>query len=47
MTFPVLLASVGLAGAYGFYTAGAVFSVIFVLAMVHETRGIELEQMQG
>ena len=47
MTFPVLLASVGLAGAYGFYTAGAVFSVIFVKAMVHETRGIELEHMRG
>lgn len=47
MTFPIMLASVGLAGAYGFYTACAVFSVIFVIAMVYETRGIELEDMRG
>jgi SP family sugar:H+ symporter-like MFS transporter len=47
MSFPVLLASVGLSGAYGFYTACAALSVIFVLTMVRETRGIELENMQG
>jgi len=47
ITFPILLATVGLAGAYGLYTAGAVLSIIFVVRMVHETRGIELEDMQG
>ncbi len=47
MTFPILLASIGLAGAYGFYTVCAVISVVFVIKMVHETRGIELEDMQG
>jgi SP family sugar:H+ symporter-like MFS transporter len=47
MTFPILLASVGLAGAYGFYTLCAVISIFFVVRMVHETRGIELEDMQG
>ena len=47
MTFPIMLASIGLAGAYGFYTTCAVLSIIFVLKMVHETRGVELEDMQG
>ncbi len=47
MTFPVLLASIGLAGAYGIYTACAFISIFFVLKMVHETKGIELEDMQG
>jgi SP family sugar:H+ symporter-like MFS transporter len=47
MTFPILLASVGLGGAYGLYTVCAIISVYFVARMVHETRGIELEDMQG
>ena len=47
MSFPVLLASIGLAGAYGLYTIAAVLSVFFVLRYVHETKGKELEQMQG
>jgi SP family sugar:H+ symporter-like MFS transporter len=47
ITFPILLATIGLAGAYGLYTAGAILSIIFVVKMVHETRGIELEDMQG
>lgn len=47
MTFPVLLASIGLAGAYGFYTLCAAISVVFVLKCVHETKGVELEDMQG
>jgi len=47
MTFPIMLASIGLAGAYGFYTLCAVLSIIFVVKMVHETRGIELEDMRG
>ena len=47
ITFPVLLTTVGLAGAYGLYTVAAAVSVAFVLKMVHETRGIELEDMRG
>jgi sugar porter (SP) family MFS transporter len=47
VTFPMLLASIGLAGAYGLYTVAAVVSVYFVLRYVHETRGKELEQMEG
>ena len=47
ITFPIMLASIGLAGAYAFYTLGAVLSIVFVIKMVHETRGIELEDMQG
>jgi SP family sugar:H+ symporter-like MFS transporter len=47
-TFPMLLASaLGLAGAYGIYTAFAVISILFVFKYVHETKGKELEQMQG
>jgi len=47
VTFPVLLASIGLAGAYGIYTVAAAISVFFVLRKVHETRGRELKQMEG
>ena len=47
MTFPILLASVGLGSAYGLYAVCAALSILFVVKMVHETRGIELEDMQG
>ncbi|TQV66528.1 sugar porter family MFS transporter [Exilibacterium tricleocarpae] len=47
MSFPILLTSIGLAGAYGLYTLGAIVSVFFVLRVVHETKGLELEQMAG
>ena len=47
MTFPILLASIGLAGAYGIYAFFAVLSVGFVLRFVRETRGVELEDMAG
>ena len=46
MSFPILLTSIGLAGAYGMYTFFAVISIIFVIKYVHETKGIELEDMQ-
>src|SRR5690606_32451384 len=45
MTFPILLAGIGLAGAYSLYGAFAALSVWFVLKAVHETKGKELEQM--
>jgi len=47
MTFPMLLASTGLGGAYGLYTVCAVLSIVFVLKWVHETKGKELEEMKG
>ncbi|WJG11323.1 sugar porter family MFS transporter [Aliiglaciecola sp. LCG003] len=47
MTFPIMLASIGLAGAYGFYALCALISVFFVIKFVHETKGTELEDMQG
>ena len=47
MTFPILLGSIGLMGAYGFYAVCAVISFFFVRAMVQETRGKELEEMPG
>ncbi|AWB66151.1 MFS transporter [Saccharobesus litoralis] len=45
--FPIMLASIGLAGAYSFYALCALISVFFVIKLVHETKGIELEKMQG
>jgi len=47
MTFPLLLNDISLGGAYGIYTVFAVLSLIFVVKMVHETNGVELEDMQG
>lgn len=47
MTFPMLLASVGLGGAYGLYAVCSVLSVFFIVKFVKETKGIELEDMQG
>lgn len=47
MTFTMLLGSIGLAGAYGFYTLCAILSVFFVIYYVHETKGLELEEMKG
>jgi len=47
MTFPILLAGIGLGGAYGIYAAFAVISIVFIAKFVHETKGIELENMKG
>ncbi len=47
MTFPIMLGSIGLAGSYGFYAICAAISAVFVFKMVQETKGKELEQMQG
>ena len=47
LTFPILLVSIGLAGAYGLYTLCAAISVVFVLKFVRETKGKELEEMEG
>jgi len=47
ISFPILLAGIGLAAAYGIYLAFAVISIVVVLKFVHETKGRELEQMEG
>jgi SP family sugar:H+ symporter-like MFS transporter len=47
MSFPVMLASIGLGGAYGIYALFAALSIVFVMKYVHETKGIELEAMEG
>jgi SP family sugar:H+ symporter-like MFS transporter len=45
MTFPILLGSFGLGGAYGLYTVFAAVSIVFVLKLVRETKGKPLEEM--
>lgn len=45
MTFPLLLAGVGLGGAYGLYASAAAVSLGFVAVFVRETRGRRLEEM--
>nr|WP_245228675.1 sugar porter family MFS transporter [Pontixanthobacter sp. CEM42] len=47
MSFPWLLANIGLPITYGFYAVAAVTSVWFVAKMVRETAGRELEAMEG
>ncbi|MBT8449609.1 MAG: sugar porter family MFS transporter [Gammaproteobacteria bacterium] len=47
MTFPIMLVNLGLASAYGFYTLCSIISVFFVFKFVYETKGKELEEMQG
>ncbi|WP_329890236.1 sugar porter family MFS transporter [Stenotrophomonas muris] len=47
VTFPMLLAAAGLAATYGIYLVAAIISVIFVVRHVHETKGKELEEMEG
>jgi len=47
VSFPALAASVGLVVTYGFYAASALVSFLFVRVLVHETRGLELEEMTG
>ena len=45
MTFPILLGSIGLAGAYGLYAISALVSIFFVIKYIKETRGLRLEEM--
>ena len=47
MMFPIMLGSIGLAATYSFYALCAGLSIIFVLKFVSETKGKELEQMDG
>jgi len=47
ISFPIILAGIGLAGAYGLYAISAFISIFFVTKMVYETKGTELEDMKG
>ena len=46
-TFPWMAAHLGLATTYAFYTASAVISFFLVKAFIKETKGKELEEMEG
>lgn len=45
MTFPLLLASIGLGLSYGIYTACGIIAFFFVKRFISETKGKTLEQM--
>jgi SP family sugar:H+ symporter-like MFS transporter len=47
VSFPSMASSLGLVVTYAFYAISALVSFFFVRAMVHETRGRELEDMEG
>jgi len=47
MTFPVFLTTIGLAAAYSIYAFFALVSIFFVWWFVRETKGKELEEMEG
>jgi len=46
-SFPVMAKSLGLTVSYTFYAVSALVSFFLVQKLVHETRGVELEQMSG
>jgi len=46
-SFPVMAAGLGLALSYSFYAVCAVISFFLVQKFIHETKGKELEQMEG
>jgi MFS transporter, SP family, sugar:H+ symporter len=46
-SFPVMAKNLGLTISYTFYAVAAVISYFLVQKLVHETRGVELEQMSG
>jgi SP family sugar:H+ symporter-like MFS transporter len=46
-TFPPMAAKLGLWGSYTFYAVCAVISFFLVAKFVRETKGKELEEMQG
>lgn len=47
ITFPMLLAGIGLGGAYGIYMTFAAFSALYAWKFVRETKGRTLEQMSA
>jgi len=47
ITFPIMLTGIGLGGAYSIYALFALLSFFFIWAFTKETKGKELEAMQG
>lgn len=47
VTFPPLLAGIGLLGSYALYTAFTIASLFFIWRWVKETRGVKLEAMHA
>jgi hypothetical protein len=47
LSFPWMLANLGLAVSFGIYSAFAFLSILFVAKAVSETKGMELEDMVG
>jgi SP family sugar:H+ symporter-like MFS transporter len=45
--FPIMLSAIGLAASYSFYGVCAVISFFLVLRFIEETKGKELEAMEG
>ena len=46
-SFPAMADGLGLAGTYALYTAAAVISIFLVRSFIKETKGKELEEMEG
>jgi SP family sugar:H+ symporter-like MFS transporter len=46
-SFPLMADGLGLAGTYAFYTVSAVISFFLVKSFIKETKGKELEEMEG
>ncbi|QIK78193.1 sugar porter family MFS transporter [Sphingomonas piscis] len=46
-SFPIMLGSLGLAASYSFYAVCSVISFFLVQKLIKETKGKELEQMEG
>ena len=46
-SFPIFLASIGLALSFGIYAIFALISLFFIVKFVRETKGVELEDMVG
>ena len=46
-SFPIMARELGLAASYSFYAVSAVISFFLVKRFIHETKGKELEEMQG
>ncbi|UZK70669.1 sugar porter family MFS transporter [Sphingomonas sp. S1-29] len=47
VSFPWAAANIGLVVTYSFFAISAAISYFFVMRAVHETRGVELENMEG
>jgi SP family sugar:H+ symporter-like MFS transporter len=46
-SFPMMQSGLGLSGTYAVYTVSAVISIFLVRSFIKETKGKELEEMEG